>query len=372
MDDRSQSFQVLGLKPGASADEVKQSYRDLVKVWHPDRFAHDERLRLVAQNKLKEINGAYKLLQAHFFDASIAPEPSAKSETESAAENPASAAPPLGRRRAGRWATLGMLGLIVVAAVLFFKSGRDHVKSSPGEEKIISAANSIAASANHYALSFDGRGSRVEIATTGSLTGTFTVECWALSRRPKVGGTIISSRGPNDCSFDLKFRQARRFHADIGDGARWLVKDANTPFSYNRDLWYHIAYVVTPVSYTAYVNGERWETGAIYPAGTPLLYAAGHQLCLGADKMEPMDLDGGVAELRIWRTARTAEQIRANMNLILSGDEPGLQGCWRFAEGEGTRSADSSGHGFTARLVGKVSWTTNVPPIARSTSGSNQ
>jgi len=27
----------LGLKRGAAADEVRQAYRDLVKVWHPDR-----------------------------------------------------------------------------------------------------------------------------------------------------------------------------------------------------------------------------------------------------------------------------------------------------------------------------------------------
>jgi curved DNA-binding protein CbpA len=38
------AFNVLGLKPDASFDEVKQAYKDLVNVWHPDRFTHNPRL----------------------------------------------------------------------------------------------------------------------------------------------------------------------------------------------------------------------------------------------------------------------------------------------------------------------------------------
>ncbi|HYE94190.1 MAG TPA: DnaJ domain-containing protein, partial [Terriglobales bacterium] len=50
---------MLGLSATASPDEVKQAYRDLVKVWHPDRFPGDPRLRDIAQEKLKAINEAY-------------------------------------------------------------------------------------------------------------------------------------------------------------------------------------------------------------------------------------------------------------------------------------------------------------------------
>jgi hypothetical protein len=53
-------YEVLGLKPDASEQEVKNAYRDLAKVWHPDRFAHDPRLQQKAQDKLKEINEAYE------------------------------------------------------------------------------------------------------------------------------------------------------------------------------------------------------------------------------------------------------------------------------------------------------------------------
>ena len=44
MDDIRRAYKILGLYPGSSQAEVKSAYRDLAQVWHPDRFAHDERL----------------------------------------------------------------------------------------------------------------------------------------------------------------------------------------------------------------------------------------------------------------------------------------------------------------------------------------
>ena len=59
-------YQVLDLEPGKSLDEVKRSYRELVKVWHPDRFTGDTKLQQKAQEKLKQINLAYELLEEFF------------------------------------------------------------------------------------------------------------------------------------------------------------------------------------------------------------------------------------------------------------------------------------------------------------------
>lgn len=51
-------WKVLGVKPGASAEECKKAYRDLVKKYHPDRF-QDPAAKEMANEKLKEVNQAY-------------------------------------------------------------------------------------------------------------------------------------------------------------------------------------------------------------------------------------------------------------------------------------------------------------------------
>lgn len=55
-------YAVLGVRPGASALEIKSAYRKLVKQWHPDRFVHDPRSQRIAEEKLKEINEAYEVV----------------------------------------------------------------------------------------------------------------------------------------------------------------------------------------------------------------------------------------------------------------------------------------------------------------------
>jgi len=60
--DIKQCFEILELKPNASIQEVRQAYRDIVTVWHPDRFGNNPRLIQKAEEKLKEVNEAYETL----------------------------------------------------------------------------------------------------------------------------------------------------------------------------------------------------------------------------------------------------------------------------------------------------------------------
>ena len=61
-------YEVMELNPGASSEEVLQAYKDLVNVWHPDRFPKTPRLRKKDEKKLKEINEAYEKLQSYLSD----------------------------------------------------------------------------------------------------------------------------------------------------------------------------------------------------------------------------------------------------------------------------------------------------------------
>lgn len=54
-------YEVLGLKPGASQEEIKKAYRNLIKQYHPDQYG-DNPLKNLAEEKMREINTAYDML----------------------------------------------------------------------------------------------------------------------------------------------------------------------------------------------------------------------------------------------------------------------------------------------------------------------
>lgn len=90
MPDFSRYYEILGLEPGCTPEELKLAWRDLVQVWHPDRFPANERLRQKAQDKLKEINEAFDALR-----------------DLKAGRRPAGSEPPKSGRREAQWAWAG-------------------------------------------------------------------------------------------------------------------------------------------------------------------------------------------------------------------------------------------------------------------------
>lgn len=54
-------YEVLGVRQGATQDEIKKAYKNLVKRYHPDQY-RDNPLSSLAEEKLKEINEAYDYL----------------------------------------------------------------------------------------------------------------------------------------------------------------------------------------------------------------------------------------------------------------------------------------------------------------------
>jgi len=55
-------YQVLGLNPGASEEEIKETYRKMIKVWDVDHFPNDPKMQKMVNERLKEIDEAYKNL----------------------------------------------------------------------------------------------------------------------------------------------------------------------------------------------------------------------------------------------------------------------------------------------------------------------
>lgn len=54
-------YATLGLNKGASMEEIKKAYRKLSMKYHPDKVRHlGEEFQKIAEEKMKEINGAYE------------------------------------------------------------------------------------------------------------------------------------------------------------------------------------------------------------------------------------------------------------------------------------------------------------------------
>lgn len=79
--DINDAYEILGLESGSSPAQVKRAYRELVKIWHPDRF-FDQKEKQEAEEKIKSINAAYNKLKSESLSEPPPPEnPSSSSPT---------------------------------------------------------------------------------------------------------------------------------------------------------------------------------------------------------------------------------------------------------------------------------------------------
>jgi preprotein translocase subunit Sec63 len=57
-------YKILGVRPGASQEEIKKAYYELVKQYHPDRVnSLGPELQALAREKTTQLNRAYEQLQ---------------------------------------------------------------------------------------------------------------------------------------------------------------------------------------------------------------------------------------------------------------------------------------------------------------------
>ncbi|UCF73304.1 MAG: DnaJ domain-containing protein [Deltaproteobacteria bacterium] len=94
-------FEILELDRNASLDEAKQAYKDMVNIWHPDRFSNNPRLKRKAEEKLKEANLAYEMVRSFLTspkEARPGQEKAPKSQAEAGARDKTEAVVEAGTR----------------------------------------------------------------------------------------------------------------------------------------------------------------------------------------------------------------------------------------------------------------------------------
>lgn len=207
------------------------------------------------------------------------------------------------------------------------------------------------------ALSFDGTDDGVDLGNPEALwiTGDQTIEMWV---KPD----------------DFASRRALWVKAQGGEGALAVETDGQVTYNYGvsgtnggsyqtfssgfrlkAGEWNHVAVVRRLSSEPRlfwYVNGRLVnEAAAGYPAATAGSLTA--RIGYGVSNR----FKGEIDELRVWSTARTAEEITANLDNTLTGNEAGLAAYYRFEEGSGETLNDSGTNGIHGAIAGEPVWT---------------
>lgn len=108
---RCKALHILDLDAGATAREIEKTYRMLVKVWHPDRFQGDPKLREAAEEKLKSINTAHAYLES-------LPAPSSRSPFRRSKPKPATPEPSAVAVQPARRSRRGLIDPVFASNIL--------------------------------------------------------------------------------------------------------------------------------------------------------------------------------------------------------------------------------------------------------------
>jgi len=196
-----------------------------------------------------------------------------------------------------------------------------------------------------------GRGASNELAITGNVT----VEAWVNLADFKSQQNIIAQfAGPSENVADNILYGLRidgngdlvYFHEYAGAANEVLTFDANL----TTGTWAHVAVVrdVSGNTVTAYVNGNAQSYTNDPTSG------GSSTLTVGEDNSSSSGIytKGAIDDLRIWNTARTADQVKDNYDQQLLGSESGLVGYYKFDDDHtGTTAADSVGTASNGTLT---------------------
>lgn len=198
----------------------------------------------------------------------------------------------------------------------------------------------------NYAVNFDGTDDYVALPATVAVSqlNTFTIEAWVYWNG--IGNACIYSETVQ--GNDLPMLSISPRAAD-GGGIELVLRDnsatglvlqpATAIITANR--WVHVAIVRTSsTNIKTYIDGVLKDNASFT---TPAAWTP-NKVNLGIRWRSSQDgpFGGKIDEVRIWNTARTQAEIKANMfNKNFSNGASGLVGYYRVNDGSGTTAVNS-------------------------------
>jgi hypothetical protein len=205
-----------------------------------------------------------------------------------------------------------------------------------------------------YSLDFDGTNDEGE-ATNVITAYPFTLECWF--NKDANDKTIL---GLYDTTVNNKmFRVKLDANGKVQLTAQNTTEQATTGANnISNSVWTHVAAVyASATDRKLYVNGVFDSDSNTNSVTFPACDKVGFGVRLTTSKIF---YDGKLSDVRIWNTARTAQQIADNYNKRLIGNESGLVGYWKLDKGSGTTVTDSTSNANAGTITGAV-WDNSEP-----------
>ena len=235
--------------------------------------------------------------------------------------------------------------------------------------------------ADNYSVSFDGDDDYVTIPKSGTLnlegSSAFTLQVYinndALPGSPTWRYLISNTGTLSNSSFPTSGGYLLRYGGDGGAGPYPHMFSFQTTSTHHvnasevmaYETWQELSIVYDGSTLEYYYDGVSVGSHSI--TGDFDDYDGDITLGKGATIWGTKYFPGKLDDLRIWNIALSQEQIQANMNTELSGNETGLVGYWNFNEGTGTTLTDQTSNSNDGTIVG-ATWSTDVPPLPSLTS----
>jgi T5SS/PEP-CTERM-associated repeat protein len=201
------------------------------------------------------------------------------------------------------------------------------------------------------ALSFNGASQFVRIPQPFIPTnGDFTIECWVNATIATGAFREILSQG--QAAVSPRFYLGLEPGGTIRAGDNWSVTGVVLP----SNSWHHLALSRTAGNAFLYLDGALAATkgSVLSNASTAPFADIGQQFQNGGEFWL-----GGIDDVRVWNTARSQGQIRANMNHAIAGNESNLVAYYRFDASSGTvaaNSATATGAALNGSLSNAPAW----------------